>query len=1219
MKKILLQLLFALLISWQINAQVTTIANPDSGQGYQPFRDKNGVTYNGKFYFSYSSLTSTQLAEFDGTSISLIANPGNQTGFIQNMINFNNQVYYFTQSNNKYRLATYNGSNVSLINNPEIGDIRAEVNPIIFQNNLYFVFITESLEQKLAKFDGSTITLMNAPVVNTNIYEFFEFNNKLYYTSNTITSKTVLSQFDGTNTSILTNPDATGNVRGGNFAIQNSKLYFGYSNASGNKFNLVEFNGTSSTLLPNPDNGEGFSLSVKPVVCNNKLYYAYRDAASKGRLVELNNSTYNLLANPDSGFGIRNLVPIVVANNNVFYLYENTSEKNQLAKYDGTSITLINNPDVGRGVNFALVNLNNKLYSNYSNATNKNQLYQYDGTSSILIANELSTDIGLSGTYLDVFSNKLIFNYTISQSFFSTVTKFGVYSPPCTLPTITYQPINTTITTNTNTNLVVNASGATSYQWQFDANLGFGFQNLSDGGVYSNTNSASLQITGASSSMNGFLYRCVVTNGVSSCLIISDIATLTVLPNAPTANNQTFCSSTSPTIGNIEATGIDLRWYDLPNGVLEIPPGNALLLGTATYYVSQTVNGAESPKTAVQTTVIQDANNITTLVACGSYTWANNGQTYTTSGNYTGTTTNCVTQKLKLTINQPTSNSDNVTACSSFTWAANGTTYTTSGIYTSVGTNAVGCDDTRTLNLTINVATTSESTVSACGTYTWLENSQTYTTSGTYTSVGTNANGCVDTKTLNLTINQEPTPQVVTYQNLELSVPVQAGATYLWSRFNLANFQFEPIGNNNIQSISQTGAYRVVISLNGCEYVTGKNINQLQSPPEILTTTNGEGCQNVIITVTATATPNAVITWYSQANTDNPIATASSVSYDELPVGIKTIYVQATLNGLSSDFVPVTITVIASTNNTVSATACASYTWANNNQTYTTSGIYTGTTTNCVIEKLDLTINEPTSSSTSISSCSSLYWIINGQTYTTSGTYTFVGTNANGCVDTQTLNLTINQPTSSSVNATACGTYTWSANGTTYTTSGTYTYVGVNSNECDDIKTLNLTINPNPTATQLAITKVGATLTVAQTGAIYQWFEIVNGTGVLISGATNQSYTATTSGFYYVEVTINGCTTEADFVSITINLANDDFDFNSKLSIYPNPSTAIFNINIDSNATIEVLDLLGKRILTKNINLGTSELDMSNFASSVYMLKITNADKQTKTVRIMKQ
>ena len=49
-------------------------------------------------------------------------------------------------------------------------------------------------------------------------------------------------------------------------------------------------------------------------------------------------------------------------------------------------------------------------------------------------------------------------------------------------------------------------------------------------------------------------------------------------------------------------------------------------------------------------TINTSSTNITTTSAVGTYTWANNGQTYTSSGVYTGTTINCVTQVLNLTI-----------------------------------------------------------------------------------------------------------------------------------------------------------------------------------------------------------------------------------------------------------------------------------------------------------------------------------------------------------------------------------------------------------------------------------------------------------------------------------------------------------------------------------------------------------------------------------------
>jgi len=61
---------------------------------------------------------------------------------------------------------------------------------------------------------------------------------------------------------------------------------------------------------------------------------------------------------------------------------------------------------------------------------------------------------------------------------------------------------------------------------------------------------------------------------------------------------------------------------------------------------------------------------------------------------------------------------------------------------------------------------------------------------------------------------------------------------------------------------------------------------------------------------------------------------------------------------------------------------------------------------------------------------------VNGTTYTTSGTYTSV----TGC-HTETLVLTITPSTNNTTTASACDSYTWTVNGTTYTTSGTYTSV----------------------------------------------------------------------------------------------------------------------------------------------------------------------------------
>ena len=208
-------------------------------------------------------------------------------------------------------------------------------------------------------------------------------------------------------------------------------------------------------------------------------------------------------------------------------------------------------------------------------------------------------------------------------------------------------------------------------------------------------------------------------------------------------------------------------------------PGNGTTYTTGGTYTYTTSNAAGC--TNIETLVLTINNSTTgttTATACNSYVWATplgNGTTYTAGGTYTNSSTNAAgcnhVETLVLTINSSSAHTTTETACDSYMWATplgTGTTYSASGTYTNSSTNASGCNHTETLVLTINNSTSSVETVTSptCGTYTWAVNSVTYTSSGTYTVTGTNAAGCVDTKTLVLTIN--PCQSVVTVKmNIE--------------------------------------------------------------------------------------------------------------------------------------------------------------------------------------------------------------------------------------------------------------------------------------------------------------------------------------------------------------------------------------------------------------------------------------------------------------------
>ena len=116
------------------------------------------------------------------------------------------------------------------------------------------------------------------------------------------------------------------------------------------------------------------------------------------------------------------------------------------------------------------------------------------------------------------------------------------------------------------------------------------------------------------------------------------------------------------------------------------------------------------------------------------------------------------TYTLNLTINSSTNSSIITTACNSF--MLNSQTYFSSGTYTQILTNTAGCDSTITLNLTINNSTNSSITTTTCDSF--ILNNQTYFSSGTYTQTLTNTAGCDSTITLNLTINNSTNNSITT-------------------------------------------------------------------------------------------------------------------------------------------------------------------------------------------------------------------------------------------------------------------------------------------------------------------------------------------------------------------------------------------------------------------------------------------------------------------------
>jgi hypothetical protein len=299
------------------------------------------------------------------------------------------------------------------------------------------------------------------------------------------------------------------------------------------------------------------------------------------------------------------------------------------------------------------------------------------------------------------------------------------------------------------------------------------------------------------------------------------------------------------------------------------------------------------------------------------------------------------------------------------------------------------------------------------------------------------------------------------------------------------------------------------------------------------------------------------------------------------------------------------LTINNNSSSSQSATACTSYTWPADGNIYTSSGIYNTTIPNQAgcdsVITLNLTINNNTSSSQSAMGCTSYLWSVNGNTYTSSGVYNATMPNHAGCDSVITLNLTIHPSTASTINASDCEMYTSPSGNYTFTSSGTYLDTIPNSDGCDSIITIHLTIHGLPTvsyneSTTLACVNWSAfTLSSAiPAGGTY------SGAGVTVNNFNPSSAGLGNHLIIYQYTDVNNCTnSDTSFIQINSCLNLDEVN-NHPVNLFPNPNQGIFTIESPfDDASIKLYDMHGKLILEQSLIAGENKFDL-NLSSGVY-------------------
>ncbi len=655
-------------------------------------------------------------------------------------------------------------------------------------------------------------------------------------------------------------------------------------------------------------------------------------------------------------------------------------------------------------------------------------------------------------------------------------------------------------------------------------------------------------------------------------------------------------------------------------------------------------NGCDSVVT-LYLTVNESKHTDTTAGSCGSYTW--NDETYTTSGEYTQTFTaangcdSVVTLHLTI-LPLPTPNIIGVTTvCEgqtatltatggvSYLWEDGTTTNTysatVSGFYTVTATNAEGCSATASATVTVNplpeVAITGNTaicpggstilTATGAATYMWSNGSSNASIPvnafGQYSVIGTSAEGCFSTAAVTVLVSQPPVITINGNTNLcageSTTLTATGGVSYMWSNGSTAD-----------TLVATTAGNWQVIGYNadGCSNMASVTVNVWQPASSDLYITAFDSCYM----------------WFGTPRCESGNYT----------------YTLQTIHGCDS-VITLHLTLEDAITTEFSATSCDSYTW--NGATYTVSGNYTQSFTavngNDSIVTLHLTVNNPVHTAVTAESCGAYDW--NGQTYTVSGDYTYEHLDANDCTQVDTLHLTIFNPAHTAITAESCGAYDW--NGLTYTVSGDYTYEHLDANGCTQVDTLHLTIF-NPVHTAVTAESCGYYdwngQTYTESGDYTQTLTAASGCDSVVtlhltvhpsvssdfsvecpdSCYTWNSETYCTSGDYTQTFqTIHGCDSVVT-LHLTITVGIDDHNLAASMTVYPNPTTGIVNVQCTMNnvqvGTMEILvyDAFGRLLRTTDgvetqnfASLQTdthgssvqTQIDLSRYAPGVYLIK----------------
>ncbi|WP_460474350.1 ELWxxDGT repeat protein, partial [Emticicia fontis] len=676
-----------------------TVLVKDMNPGTADSNPQNYFVFGGNFYFAaVDAVGKNELWKSDGTNggttfvkdinqISGNSNPGLFT-------NVGSQSFFIANDGtNGAELWKTDGTNAgtTMVKDIRSGSSGTTVSGTVTVNNTWVGALNNG-SSGLWKSDGTESGTSLLKALNFYYGVFTLFNNQAYFTAKDGANDYELWKTDGTvaGTSLVINLEPTNRSSvPKNLIVSNNSLFFTASGGTNGYEQLYKTDGTAGGTVMVKDFGygepsdfadlngillfqlysaqlwksdgteigtelvkeiypSGFAypshltkagnyvfLSANDGVNGTELWRTDGTAAGTIMLKNINTTTATASSSPDK---------LIDINGTLYFVATDGVNGRELWKSDGTAngtvmIKDCNNTSTDSNVD-NLINFNGTLYFTATNASGAKRLWKTDGTSvGTVEVNGPSEVVEMLPTNISVFGNKLIFS---GQDAEAGVEPFIFNPSGIPNPLVTDQPDNLTICSTGSASFTIAADNATTYQWQVKIGIA-AFTDLSESGVYSGVNTATLNISNVSG-LNGYQYRCVVSNGFIN--INSNAATLVAnTPTSPTsvvANNTNLCSGNPVSLSATCSVGT-VQWYNQASGGTLVGTGSPLIqspMASTTYYAAckngscegsraatSIVNVATSPASptgvAASDTSICNGSSVTLTATCatGAVKW----------------------------------------------------------------------------------------------------------------------------------------------------------------------------------------------------------------------------------------------------------------------------------------------------------------------------------------------------------------------------------------------------------------------------------------------------------------------------------------------------------------------------------------------------------------------------------------------------------------------